>query len=92
MNDHVHALLRPVGTHKLEEIVHSLKSFTAKQIRRQSRVGGKVWQNEYFDRVVRDQREFKEKAAYILNNPLKRWPEWEDYPWVGFEADGVGDD
>jgi hypothetical protein len=31
---------------------------------------------------MRDDAEFLEKAQYILNNPRKRWPEVEEYPWA----------
>ena len=34
-------------------------------------------------RVVRDDAELSEKAAYILHNPWTRWPELEEYLWVG---------
>jgi hypothetical protein len=45
------------------------------------------WQEEYFDRIVRDEKEFLDKAQYILNHPLKRWPEMEKYPWVWVKQD-----
>ncbi len=41
-----------------------------------------IWQREYFDRVVRDDAEWLEKMAYIVHNPIKRWPGGGDYPWV----------
>ncbi len=43
---------------------------------------GAIWQAEYFDRIIRDDTEFFEKARYIMNNPIKRWPEIEEYKWV----------
>ena len=43
---------------------------------------GQVRQDEYFDRIMRDDQEFARKAAYIVENPQKRWPEGQDYPWV----------
>jgi hypothetical protein len=46
-----------------------------------------IWQEEYFDRIVRDEKEFLDKVQYILNNPLKRWPEMEGYPWVWVKKD-----
>jgi len=42
-----------------------------------------VWQDEYFDRIVRDEVELLEKTQYIMNNPFKVWPDIEEYPWVG---------
>jgi putative transposase len=82
MNDHVHALLTPLGTHQLEGIVRAWKSFTSRKMERGLRVPGGCWQAEYFDRIIRDEAELMEKAQYIRNNPRKRWPDLEDYPWV----------
>jgi REP-associated tyrosine transposase len=82
MNDHVHALVMPLGTHRLKGILHSWKSFTAHQMRRDPRRAGHVWQDEYFDRIIRDDKEFLQKLRYIVNNPSKRWPDLEAYPWV----------
>ena len=84
MNDHVHVLVKPRDEHPLYTLLHSWKSFTAHQFQRQFGRRGPIWQDEYFDRIVRDEDEFLEKAQYILNNPRKRWPELEEYPWVGF--------
>ena len=87
MPDHIHALLKPLGTHQVEKIVHSWKSFTAHKFQQESGREAPIWQVEYFDRIVRDQQEFIDKAQYILNNPLKRWPELEEYPWVWVQQD-----
>ena len=80
MDDHVHVLVRPLGDVRLERIVHSWKSYTSHVLRPGSRG---LWQQEYFDRIVRDEPELLEKARYILDNPTRRWPEITDYKWVG---------
>ena len=82
MDDHVHVLLAPLPPHEVRAILHSWKSFTARQMQREHKKLGPVWQNEYFDRIVRDDHEFLQKAAYIAGNPNKRWPEIRNYPWV----------
>ena len=87
MDNHVHVLLKPIHENVLQSILHSWKSFTALRIQRQFGRQGAIWQDEYFDRIVRDEAEFLEKAQYILNNPRKRWPELEEYPWVGYFDD-----
>ena len=81
MNDHVHVLVQPTADHRLEEILRSWKSFTANRLRQVSGRRGAVWQDEYFDRVIRDNAEYEQKRDYILNNPQKRWPEIEAYRW-----------
>ena len=82
MNDHVHVLVAPIRDWALEQIVHGWKSFSTYQLERAYGRIGRVWQAEYFDRIVRDQAELLEKATYILHNPWKRWPELQGYPWV----------
>ena len=82
MDDHVHAIVQPAAVHRLEEIVRSWKSYSAHQLQRAEGRIGALWQNEYFDRIVRNYAELHEKMAYILNNPRKRWPGEESYPWV----------
>ena len=82
MDDHAHVLVEPTGGHALEKIVHSWKSFTAHNLQRQAGRSRRIWQDEYFDRIVRDEKEFAEKFDYILSNPWKRWPELVEYAWV----------
>lgn len=87
MDNHAHVLVKPILEHDLQSILHSWKSFTALQLQRQFGRQKAIWQDEYFDRIVRDEAEFLEKAQYILNNPRKRWPELEEYSWVGYFDD-----
>jgi putative transposase len=87
--DHVHSLVQPLphpegGVHDLAEILHSVKRFSAYQINRLRGAKGPLWQDERYDRMVRDETEFLEKWNYIRNNPVKAGlavtP--EDYPWL----------
>jgi len=47
---------------------------------------GAFWQKRYYDRNVRDEREFMEKLRYLHRNPVKaglcELP--EDWPWSSF--------
>jgi REP element-mobilizing transposase RayT len=83
MHDHVHILVEPCERYTLTQLVHSWKSFTANRLQLQFNRRKSVWQDEYFDRIVRDEAELLEKAQYIINNPFKIWPEIEEYQWVG---------
>ncbi len=76
MPDHVHLLITPAmagdeSWHSLESLMHSIKSFSAHEIARIRGASGPVWQDEYFDRIVRDEPEFVEKFNYMLMNPVK---------------------
>ncbi|MBI5868064.1 MAG: transposase [candidate division Zixibacteria bacterium] len=76
MPDHVHLLLRPMETSPgvwpdLHMILKSVKGVSARRINQLMGTTGTVWQDESFDRIVRDEEEFQEKCNYILNNPIK---------------------
>jgi putative transposase len=91
----VHALVQTLpliqsdGVYDLAEIIHSLKSFSAHQINRMRGSHGSIWQDERYDRIMRDDAEFLEKWQYIMNNPLKAElaPSPEDYPWLYIKND-----
>ncbi len=89
MPDHVHILVKPLDKHPLSNLVHSWKSYTAYQVQKKHGRYGKIWQEDYFDRIIRNENEFLEKAQYILNNPLKISPQIEEYPWVWVKTDIV---
>ncbi len=87
--DHVHILSQPLsngdeGVFDLSEIIHSVKSFSAQKISQARGFKGFVWQDERYDRIVRDEAEFLEKWNYIRQNPLKEnlavAP--EEYAWL----------
>lgn len=76
MPDHVHILLTPTEKSPgewwlLQDLMHSIKSFTANAINRDRGANGSLWQDEYFDRLVRDHDEYVEKWNYMLMNPVK---------------------
>jgi len=82
MDDHVHVLMLPLRDHLVAQILHSWKSFTANGLATTWNRAAPIWQDEYFDRKIRDDAELIQKAEYILGNPGKRWPELQGYPWV----------
>ena len=71
MPNHVHAILRPHEGQKLENILHSWKSFTAKKANERLGQSGGFWQEEYYDHVVRDGEDFKHQVRYVLENPRR---------------------
>jgi len=91
LNDHVHMVINPFES--LPKIMHSIKSFTAHEINKILERKGKVWQNENYDRVIRDEDEFLEKLNYIANNPIKAnlARQYEDYEWLYIKGWITGD-
>lgn len=65
----------------LADAMHYLKLSFAKRLG-----SGVFWQKRYYDRNVRDEREFVEKLRYIHRNPVKRGLVMnpEDWKWSSF--------
>ncbi len=82
MDDHVHVIVKPILSHELSALTYTWKSFTANRIQREVGLQGAIWQDESWDRIVRDEDELLEKAQYMLSNPAKRWPGINEYKWV----------
>jgi REP element-mobilizing transposase RayT len=69
MPNHVHVLVRPTMWHKLSDILHSWKSFTAHEANRILNRTGEFWQDESFDHIVRNETALENFAFYIEENP-----------------------
>jgi REP element-mobilizing transposase RayT len=69
MPNHVHLLMSPLEA--VSKVMHSLKRFTAREGNRiLGRTGQPFWQDESYDRLVRDEKEFERALHYIENNPV----------------------
>jgi REP element-mobilizing transposase RayT len=73
MDDHVHVLVQPELEWPLSVLMHSWRSFTANQLQRRFGRSHDVWLTDYWNRIVRDDREFRKRQKYIVENALERW-------------------
>lgn len=71
MPNHVHALVRPMSGWRLEQIMHSWKSFTAKSINRTLGREGPFWLEETWDHIVHGVSQLEHYRCYIRENPAK---------------------
>ncbi len=61
----------PYTRHPLSEVIRAFKSFSAKRINApQKTTGNPFWQKNYYEHIIRNDREWNAIAWYILNNPL----------------------
>jgi putative transposase len=76
MPDHVHMLARFGTETGMQKVIAGWKRYTA----RQARVH---WQRDFFDHRLRAEESFTEKAAYILQNPVRAGlvAKPEDWPY-----------
>jgi len=71
MPNHVHLIVRLAEGHPLNTIIKSWKSFSARAINQACGTTGPLWQDGYWDRLIRDQVHLGRCRAYIQKNPTK---------------------
>ncbi len=69
MPNHLHLIVRPIMGHELSDILHSWKTFTAREINQRTGGAGQLWQHESFDHIVREEHELDKFTSYITSNP-----------------------
>ena len=86
MPNHVHVLFQDLRGDSLKGILHSWKSFTAKQANRILARSGEFWQREYYDHLIRNGSEFARAVSYIIANPKRA--RLRNWPWVWAVPEG----
>jgi REP element-mobilizing transposase RayT len=77
MPDHLHGLISFPSDKEMARVIAQWKEFTAKRL-------GLHWQRDFFDHRLRNEERLREKADYILNNPVRRGlvTRAEEWPYV----------
>ena len=80
MPNHVHVVVTPYAGETLDGILHSWKSYTAHRAKKILGVT-RFWAREYYDHIVRSDRELDNTITYVRCNPAKAG--LVNWPWVG---------
>ncbi|MDP2887016.1 MAG: transposase [Ignavibacteria bacterium] len=72
MPDHAHLLFTEKEPYGLSRIMKGIKGVSAWKINKSRNQPGHVWQDESYDRIVRDQAELIREFYYMLYNPVKQ--------------------
>lgn len=97
MPNHVHAVTKLLGEFELEDILESVKRFVSRKVNTVLGRSGQLWEEESYDRIVRDEEHLFRVVQYIGRNgkkaglPDKEWvrwihPDWEQAGW-GFRSE-----
>jgi putative DNA methylase len=70
MPNHVHLLVE-IWQKPMTELLQNWKGYTARRINRVLGRRGKLWQDDYWDRYVRDEAHYRKVVHYIESNPVK---------------------
>ena len=81
MPDHIHLIIRLEGKSdfdtdrqgclSLRDVIKYLKSYTTREYRKRRGKKDDLWQQRYYDHIIRNDEDYNEKWQYIENNPLK---------------------
>ena len=61
------------------------KEWTSKGIKRELGLTNVIWQEEFFDHVLRSSESYSEKWNYVRNNPVRHGfvTNADEWPWQG---------
>jgi len=82
MPNHLH-FVAGLKQGSLAQLMHSLKSYTAKKINVLRHRHGPLWQRHYHDRAIRQDEDLNEVVLYTLYNPVRAGlvTDFHDYPF-----------
>lgn len=92
MPNHIHSVMTPLEANTLEDCLQRIKQYVATRVNRALGQDGAFWEEESYDRIIRDEEHLWNVVQYIGRNPKKarlsegeflRWihPEWKAAGW-----------
>lgn len=77
----------------LTQALWLLKGRTGHAYQKALRQNGRFWAREFYDHVVRDDKEYERILKYIVNNPVKAGlvEEWQQWPFTYVAKNLIGD-
>ena len=92
MPNHVHVVMQPMNGYALEDCLQRIKQYVSLQVNDSLKRIGALWEEESYDRIVRDEEHLWNVVQYIGRNPKKaglpvdqwiRWihPDWKAAGW-----------
>lgn len=94
MPDHFHFIIHPDSEVDLANIMNKIKGHSSFVLNKQLGRAGNLWQKGYYEHVIRNDKDFKEKVTYIHKNPVRAGlvPKMEDYRFSSYRNYYLGDD
>jgi hypothetical protein len=83
MPDHWHALIWAADPLTISQVIHDVKKVSARWLHQRRETVGAVWQHQFWDRFVRQRKEFGERLDYMHLNPVRQnlVTQPEDWRW-----------
>lgn len=87
MPNHIHAVIRPMPGFELEDCLKRVKRYVSRQVNKALDQEGALWEEESYDRIIRDEEHLWNVVQYLGRNPGKagipiaRWVRWIHPDW-----------
>lgn len=88
MSNHIHLLIDTWDIENYDTSITTIMQSIKRQTARQSNIilkrEGRFWQNESYDHLVRNDKEFRNIINYIIQNSVKAGlvADWREYPYT----------
>jgi putative transposase len=94
MPDHLHLLLSLSEHVNISQVMHDFKSHTSQEINNILKRQGALWQEGFYDHVIRDEEDYKKRIGYVHKNPLTAGlvKELPDFQYSSFRNYYSGDE
>jgi REP element-mobilizing transposase RayT len=89
MPDHLHLVLVPREPYTLPQVMQNIKGNASWAINRITGRRGPIWQQGYYDRMIRSEMHLFEAIAYVNANPVVAGLAKEpgEYPFASYDAE-----
>jgi putative transposase len=84
MKDHIHMIIK--GNDEYSNLLNFMKSFKQKSGYLFSKYYPEIkWQKDFYDHIIRDNKDIKNQVYYILENPVRSEliENWKEYKFKG---------
>ena len=71
MPTHLHLIIHPSEKTSIALVMKKIKGHSSYPINKYLNQKGSLWQEDYFEHIIRNKLDFKEKVDYIHKNPVK---------------------
>ena len=86
MPEHVHFFCKAeLDAKALPTFMQRWKEWSSKRMARELNLSGRVWQEEFFDHVLRSSESYSRKWDYVKENPVRAGlvKSSDEWPWQG---------
>ena len=87
MPNYIHAVVQPINDNELEDCLQRTKQYVSLHVNKTLGREGALWEEESYDRIVRDEEHLWNELQYIAKNPktaglpVNQWVRWIHPDW-----------